>query len=127
MPDGQVDAEALARRMLGIADGALRVTYVGHVVRALDPACIAEVLLVARSGAEAKRRAHVLLLQAVTLALADDAWASVRDAVRDALMAAGQDEVARALTTLRPCRTSAPVARSRWANARRWRARTTAN
>lgn len=87
----------MARRMLALADGATRAAYVSHVLRTRDAAQVAELLLVARSGAEARQRAHVRLLQAVTLGLAQEALSTLRDAVRDALVARGQEEAARSL------------------------------
>ena len=96
MADGS-HSEALVRRVSAIVDPAVRIAYVRHVLGEMDTEDVAEIFLVARSGAEEKRRGHVALLQCMTLALADERSHPLREAVRNALVALGQEEAALAL------------------------------
>lgn len=91
------ESELLVRRVALIVDPALRTAYVRHTLLGMRPEEVAEVFLVARSGAEEKRRGHVELLQSVTLALAAEGSGALRTAVRDALVERGQEEAALAL------------------------------
>jgi hypothetical protein len=93
--DGQVDA--LARTVVAIADHAMRAAYVRHTLLGMRPEQVADCFVVAMSSAEARRPAHCELLQAISLALADDACDGLRDTVCGLLQVRGEPSLARAL------------------------------
>jgi hypothetical protein len=91
-------ARTLAQRIATIADPSMRVRYMRHVLSALEPAAIAEILTVAVHGAEARDGAYGSLLLAACLALADESCGELREAVaRDAALS-GQHETAALLS-----------------------------
>lgn len=93
--DAQV--EALARKVVAIADHAMRATYVRHTLLGMPPEQVADCFMVAMSSAEARRPAHGELLQAISLALADESCDGLREAMCGLLQARGQSVLARAL------------------------------
>src|SRR5688500_889501 len=93
--DGQVDA--LARTVVAIADHAMRAAYVRHTLLGMRPEQVADCFVVAMSSAEARRPAHCELLQAISLALADEACDGLRDTVCGLLQVRGEPSLARAL------------------------------
>jgi hypothetical protein len=93
--DAQV--EALARKVVAIADHAMRATYVRHTLLGMPPELVADCFIVAMSSAEARRPAHTELLQAISLALADESCDALRETVCGHLQARGQATLARAL------------------------------
>ncbi len=62
-------AEALARRVAALADLEMRVAYVRHELARLDPAELADLLLLVATRAETRDKPHLELLLAVSLAL----------------------------------------------------------
>jgi hypothetical protein len=94
--DAQV--EALARTVIGIADPAMRAAYVRHTLLGMPPEQVADCFMLAMSSAESRRPAHSELLQAISLAFADDACNALRNEVRSVLEVRGQVSLARALT-----------------------------
>lgn len=97
MSSAQAEFDALARSVLAIADPALRVSYVRHTLRSRRLEDVADLFTVAMSCAEGRRAAHLELLQAVSLALADETCDELREAVRAVLEARQQHALARAL------------------------------
>jgi hypothetical protein len=98
MSSAQAEFEALARSLGAIADPVLRVAYVRQALRSRQPDQAADLFTVAMARAEGRRSAHVALLQALSLALADEACDGLREAVRAVLEARQQFSLARALT-----------------------------
>lgn len=93
--DAQVNA--LAKTVIGIADHAMRAAYVRHTLLGMRPEQVADCFVVAMSSTEARRPAHGELLQAISLALADESCDGLRDAVCGVLHARGEPGLARAL------------------------------
>lgn len=75
----------------------MRAAYVRHTLLGMRPEQVADCFVVAMSSAEARRPAHSELLQAISLALADDSCNGLRDAVSGLLQVRGQASLARAL------------------------------
>jgi hypothetical protein len=98
MSSAQAEFDALARSLGAIADPAIRVAYVRHALRNCQPDQGADLFTLAMTSAEGRRSAHVELLQALSLALADDSCDGLREAVRAVLEARQQFSLARALT-----------------------------
>lgn len=98
--DAQVDA--LARVALSISDHTMRAAYVRHTLRAMPPEQVADCFMVAMSSAEARRPAHGELLQAISLALADESCEALRDTLSGLFEARGQTMLARALSRFVP-------------------------
>jgi hypothetical protein len=93
--DAQV--EALARKVGAIADHAMRATYVRHTLLGMPPEQVADCFMVAMSSAEARRPGHGELLQAISLALADESCDGLRTTMGGLLQARGQAVLALAL------------------------------
>jgi hypothetical protein len=98
MSSAQAEFDALARSLAAIADRAIRVAYVRQTLRSRRPDEAADLFTVAMASAEGRRAAHIELLQALSLALADETCDGVREAVRAVLEARQQFSLARALT-----------------------------
>jgi hypothetical protein len=97
MTSSQAEFDALARSVSSMADPALRVSYVRHTLLARRPEQVADLFTVAMSGAESRHPLHVGLLQAISLALADETCDGLREAVGAVLDARQQPSLARAL------------------------------
>jgi hypothetical protein len=97
-----VEAEyaALARSVHSLADCGLRATYLRHMLLARPADQVADLFTVAMLSAESRQPLHTEILQAMSLALADDACASLREAVRGVLEAREQPSLALALQRL---------------------------
>lgn len=93
--DAQV--EALARTVIAISDHTMRAAYVRHTLLGMRPEQVADCFMLAMSSAEARRPAHSELLQAMSLALADESCDGLRDVMCGLLQARGQAMLARAL------------------------------
>lgn len=98
MCSAQAEFDALARSLGAIADPAIRVAYVRQALRNRQPDQAADLFTVAMASAEGRRSAHIELLQALSLALADEACDGLREAIRSVLEARQQFSLARALT-----------------------------
>src|SRR5690348_14298725 len=94
MPDGRTKARELARRIASILDPAVRVRYLRHTIRQMEPGEVADVLTVAVHRTEARDGVHGALLLALCLALADESCAELRDAIALAAASQGQHETA---------------------------------
>jgi hypothetical protein len=94
----ETQVDALARTVLAISDHAMRAAYVRHTLLAMRPEQVADCFTVAMSSAEARRPAHGELLQAISLALADEACDGLRDAVSGLLEVRGELGLSRALS-----------------------------
>lgn len=97
MSSAQAEFDTLARSVISLADQGLRVSYVRHMLLARRPEQVADLFTVAMAGAEGRQPSHVVLLQAFSLALADDACDGLREAVGAVLDARQQPGLARAL------------------------------
>jgi hypothetical protein len=97
MTSSQAEFDALARSVGSMADPALRVSYVRHSLLSRRPEQVADLFTVAMSGAEGRQPVHVGLLQAMSLALADETCDGLREAVGAVLDARQQPALARAL------------------------------
>jgi hypothetical protein len=97
MPSSEAEFEALARSIASMADHALHVSYVRHSLLSRRPEEVADLFTVAMTSAEGRQPQHVALLQAMSLALADEGCDGLRDAVRAVLEARQQRALARAL------------------------------
>lgn len=97
MPSAQAEFDALARSVVSIADQALRASYVRHTLLNMRPEQVADLFTVAMARAEGRRPSHTEVLQALSLALADELCDALREAVRGVLDAREQPMLARAL------------------------------
>jgi hypothetical protein len=97
MPSAEAEFEALSRSVSTLADHSMRVTFVRHTLLAKRPDQVADLFTVAMMGAEGRQPTHTRLLQAMSLALADDACNGLREAVGAVLEARQQLALARAL------------------------------
>jgi hypothetical protein len=97
MASAQTDLEALSRSVSSIADDALRASFVRHTLLAKPPEQVADLFTVAMSLAESREPAPKRLLQAISLALADEACDQLREAVGAVLVLRQQWVLARAL------------------------------
>jgi hypothetical protein len=97
MPSVEAEFDALARSIAAMADHALHVAYVRHSLLSRRPEEVADLFTVAMTSAESRRPQYVALLQAISLALADEGCDGLRDAARAVLEARQQRGLARAL------------------------------
>jgi hypothetical protein len=97
MASAQAEFDALARSVAAIGDPGLRASYLRHTLLGKRPDEVADLFTVAMARAEARRPGHVDLLQAMSLALADDMCAALREAVGAVLEARQQPGLAHAL------------------------------
>jgi hypothetical protein len=97
MASAQAEFESLARSVACIGDQGLRASFLRHTLLGKRPEQVADLFTVAMSRAEARRPAHIELLQALSLALAHDSCDAMREAVRGVLEARQQPDLARAL------------------------------
>ncbi len=97
MSSAQTEFEALARSADSLADHGLRVSYIRHALLSKRPEQVADLFTVAMLGAEGRRPKHVRLLQAISLALADELCDGLRRAVGAVLEARQLPVLARAL------------------------------
>ena len=98
MSSAEAEFDALARSVSSMADHGLRVSYVRYTLLARRPEQVADLFTVAMWGTEGRQPAHAGLLQAISLALADEACDGLRQAVGAVLDARQQPSLARALT-----------------------------
>jgi hypothetical protein len=89
MSSVEAQVQALAKTALAISDHALRAAYVRHTLLGMPPDQVADCFMVAVSNAEARCASHSQLLQAISLALADESCDGLRDAVRAVLAVRG--------------------------------------
>lgn len=89
-------ASELARRLQGLADPRLRVSYLRHTVAAMAPEELADLVTVAVHRTEARDGPHGALLLALCVALADAL--PLREAAAQAAAARGQHETASLLS-----------------------------
>lgn len=106
MPDARALCGALAHRIRGIADPAMRVSYLAHQIRSLDPSRVADVVTLAMHGAEARDGDLGALLLGMCLALAQEQLAAVREAVVHEALRQGQHDTAALLSPSPPARQS---------------------
>ncbi|MDD9944998.1 MAG: hypothetical protein OXU20_28405 [Myxococcales bacterium] len=96
--ESDVRARQLARRIRKVRDMAVRAGYLRKMLREMPSERVAEVFVLAVHGAESRDPDHTDLLQCISLALADDACAPLREAVRRHLLAGDQAAPAALLT-----------------------------
>ncbi len=94
MLDARGFAAALARRIRGLRDPALRVRYLEGVIHRLDPGRLADVLTVTMHGAEARDGDLGALLLGLCLALAQDGMEELRGRTAREAAARGQADTA---------------------------------
>ena len=87
----------LVRRLQSLHDLALRGHYLRHKLLNMPTATVAELLMLVVSGAEARDRDHILLLQCLSLALADRSCEELRHEVARLLAASDQCHLAQLL------------------------------
>ncbi|MFI5307017.1 MAG: hypothetical protein ACHQ53_06690 [Polyangiales bacterium] len=97
MPSAQTDFEALSRSVSSLADDTLRASFVRHTLLAKRPEEVADLFTVAMSSAESREPTPKRLLQAISLAFADEACDALREAVAAVLLSRQQWPLARAL------------------------------
>jgi hypothetical protein len=97
MSSAEAEFDALARSVSSLADQALRVSYVRHALLLRRPEQVADLFTVAMTATEGRQAAHTRLLQAISLALADEACDGLRAAVGAVLEGRQQLGLARAL------------------------------
>jgi len=97
MSSAQAEFDSLARSLVAIADQGVRATYLRHTLLNKRPDEVADLFTVAMTTAEGRIAGHTLLLQAMSLALADEACNGLREAVRSVLEARQQPGLAQAL------------------------------
>lgn len=85
MPSVEVELEVLVRVVGGIPDQAMRAAYLRHTLLSKQPDAVADLFTVAMTAAEGRLPGHVELLQAMSLALADEACHGLREAARAVL------------------------------------------
>ena len=90
-------AEFDSRSLVAIADQGVRAAYLRHTLLAKRPEEVADLFTVAMTTAEGRIRGHTLLLQAMSLALADESCNGLREAVRSVLEGRQQPGLAQAL------------------------------
>ncbi|MCA9609845.1 MAG: hypothetical protein KC619_29810 [Myxococcales bacterium] len=106
MPDAEQIAHRLVRRIVAVADPAIRVRYLRHEIAEMDPGTIADVLTIAVHGTEARDGDAGALLLALCLALADESSAETRERVVRIAIAQGQHATAELLHPRPPERSS---------------------
>jgi len=89
--------EQLVRRITGIVDATVRTAYLRHTLLAMSPADVADLLVVARAHAEARSPRHATLLETLSLALAHESCAGLRQGISAVLKARDQPSLARSL------------------------------
>ena len=97
MSSAQAEFDSLARSLVSIADQGIRAAYLRHTLLNKRPEEVADLFTVAMTSAEDRMPGHTLLLQAMSLALADDACKGLRAAVRSVLEGRQQPGLAQAL------------------------------
>jgi hypothetical protein len=98
MSSAEDQTDQLARRLCGIADEAVRTAYLRHTLLGMPASEVADLLVVARAHAEAKHPRHTTLLSSLSLALAHDSCAELRQAVSAVLVGRDQPSMARSLS-----------------------------
>ena len=90
--------DQLAKRLKGIADQAMRNTYLRFTLLGMTPTDVADLFVVAHAHAEAKHPRHMTLLASISMALAHDSCLALRQAVSAILLARDQPGLARSLS-----------------------------
>ncbi len=85
MPSVEVELDVLVRVVGGIPDQAMRAAYLRHTLLSKQPDEVADLFTVAMIAAEGRQPGHAELLQAMSLALEDEACQGLRDAARAVL------------------------------------------
>jgi len=99
MPSVQLELDSLVKTVAAILDHAVRAAYVRHTLLAKQPDEVADLFTVAMTTTEGRQPGHAELLQAMSLALADDACNGLREATRAVLE--GRNQLALALALRR--------------------------
>jgi hypothetical protein len=97
MSSAQAEFDSLARSLVAIADQGVRAAYLRHTLLTKRPEEVADLFTVAMTTAEGRIRGHTVLLQAMSLALADESCNRLREAVRAVLEGRQQPGLAQAL------------------------------
>src|SRR5689334_5297995 len=97
MSSAQAEFDSLARSLVSIPDQGVRAAYLRHTLLTKRPEEVADLFTVAMTTAEGRIRGHTLLLQAMSLALADETCNGLREAVRSVLEGRQQPALAQAL------------------------------
>ena len=97
MSSAQAEFTLLARSLVAIADQGVRAAYLRHTLLTKRPEEVADLFTVAMTTAEGRMPGHTVLLQAMSLALADEACNGLREAVRSVLEGRQQPSLAQAL------------------------------
>lgn len=106
VPDAEQIARRLVRRIVAVADPAIRVRYLRHEIAEMDPGLLADVLTIAVHGTEARDGDSGALLLALCLALADESRTETREQVIRVAIAQGQHATAELLQPRPPERSS---------------------
>lgn len=93
----EADFAALSRSVLCLPDHGMRATYLRHTLLNKGADQVADLFTVAMASAESRDPAHMEFLQAMSLALADDACAALRETVCGVLASRAQPYLALAL------------------------------
>ena len=93
----EVELDSLLRVVSSMPDQALRAAYLRHTLLSRRPEEVADLFTAAMTTAESRRPDHTALLQAMSLALADDSCGGLREATRSVLEARGLPGLAQAL------------------------------
>lgn len=97
MRSAEEETEALARRISGILDAAMRTAYVRHTLLCMQATEVADLLVVVRAHAEARNPRYASLLACLSLAMADETCVELRASVSALLEARNQHGLARSL------------------------------
>jgi hypothetical protein len=97
MSSAQAEFDLLARSLVSISDQGIRAAYLRHTLLTKRPEEVADLFTVAMTSAEGRIPGHTVLLQAMSLALADDACKGLCEAVRSVLEGRQQPGLAQAL------------------------------
>jgi len=106
MADAHERARRLARRIVAFVDPQMRVSYLQQTIAEMEPGEVADILMVAMYGAEARDGDSGALLLALCLALAQEAAEGLRHAIVHEARARGQHETAALLEPRRAERVS---------------------
>jgi len=97
MTSVESELEVLVRVLGGIPDQAMRAAYLRHTLLARQPDEVADLFTMAMATTEGRQPGHAELLQAMSLALADEACQGLRAATRAVLEARNLSSLAQAL------------------------------
>jgi hypothetical protein len=97
MASVESELEVLVRMLASISDQAMRAAYLRHTLLSRQPDEVADLFTMAMSTTEGRQPGHAELLQAMSLALADEACQGLRAATRAVLEARKLPGLAQAL------------------------------